>query len=307
MTLEKIISVVTCTFNRAYLLDNLYNSLKKQTFKNFVWIVIDDGSTDNTEELIERFIDQKIIDIVYKKIENGGKHRALNKAIQMCETKLFFIVDSDDQLVNNSLERIIKIENGIKDKDNFCGLAGMRASFNGKLLSNIMKSDVIDATALESIYRYNLKGDKAEVFYSKVLKKYRFPEFEGEKFLNEAVLWNKIANDGYKIRWFNEVIYLGNYQNDGLTKHMLSLSIQNYRGRCYYHNEEIKYKIPLLKKIYHQSNYFRYGLCGKEKIKNLFEQASNKLLCIITLPIGYMGMVYTKLILKYRHSKENLL
>ena len=116
MTLEKIISVVTCTFNRAYLLDNLYNSLKKQTFKNFVWIVIDDGSTDNTEELIERFIDQKIIDIVYKKIENGGKHRALNKAIQMCQTKLFFIVDSDDQLVNNSLERIIKIENGIKDR-----------------------------------------------------------------------------------------------------------------------------------------------------------------------------------------------
>ena len=101
------ITIFTPTYNRDYIIINLYKSLLIQTLKDFEWLIIDDGSTDNTELLVSSFIKDNKINIRYIKQQNGGKHRAINKALEEAKGELFFIVDSDDQLVDNAIERIL--------------------------------------------------------------------------------------------------------------------------------------------------------------------------------------------------------
>lgn len=289
------ISIITPTFNRGNLLTKLYESLKIQTFKKFEWIVVDDGSTDNTKYLIEKFKNEKIININYIYKNNGGKHTALNKAIDICTSKMFFIVDSDDILLPDALEKIIKIDDELVDKKNFCGLSGFRADFNGNLLSNKIKYKKVDASSIDAIYKYKLNGDKSEVFYTNILKKYKFPEFKDEKFITEATVWNKMADDGYLIRWFDDVLCIGEYREDGLTNNSLNLFLKNNLGTLYYFNQESSFKIPILYKIKYQANYFRYGLLGKKQLFKLIKNSKCKKLIIITIPLGVLGAVYTKI------------
>lgn len=292
------ISIVTPTFNRGGFLERLYFSLKEQTFKNFEWIIVDDGSTDNTMQIVEQFKEEKEVNINYIYRKNGGKHRALNDAINICESEMFFIVDSDDKLKSDALEKIINIERTIEEKEKFCGLAGLKSDFEGNLLTNKLDFEILDSNSIDAIYKHKLLGDKAEVFYTKVLKKYRFQEFDNEKFLTEATLWNKMANDGYMIRWFNYIIYEGEYRNDGLTKNSLNLFLKNSKGNLYYLNQESSFKIPIKYKIKHQANYFRYGFLSNEKIMYLIKESSCKYLLPITVLMGGLGVIYTKVKLK---------
>ena len=126
-----MITVFTPTFNRAYCLSSLYKSLCKQVNKNFEWLIVDDGSTDNTELLIKSFMNESEINITYFKQENGGKHRAINKGVSLAKGELFFIVDSDDYLSDNALERVIFHYSNIKDNPLFAGVSGMRYSVDG--------------------------------------------------------------------------------------------------------------------------------------------------------------------------------
>lgn len=298
---NKTISVITSTFNRGKLLINLYNSLKEQTCNDFKWLVIDDGSTDDTKDIIEAFIQEKILEIIYLYTRNGGKHRALNKAIDVCDTELFFVVDSDDMLPIDSIEKVILMNDSIANREGFCGVAGLRTNLKNQLIMNSFKDDFFDATSLEATYSYSMFGDKAEVFFTKVLKHYRFPEFEGEKFLTESVLWNKIAYDGFKIRWFNKSIYLCEYRSDGLTKNAFVNAVINCRGESYYHNQESNFPIPLKYKIIHQANYYRYGIFAIKNIIRLIKESKNKKLVLISLPLGIIGAVYTKIKLMLRN------
>ena len=298
----KKVAVITPTYNRGALLGELYKSLKKQTSKKFKWIIIDDGSIDNTREIIQSFIKELIIDIEYHYIKNGGKHRALNKAINLCQEELFFIVDSDDVLTENAIEEIISMESSLINKEEYAGIAGMKAGFDKKLLSNSLEKEVIDATSIEDFYNLNLKGDKAEVFYTDVLKKYSFPEFEGEKFITEAVVWHKIANDGYKMRWFNKIIYLAEYRNDGLTKRALELSLSNPKGKAFFHNQESEFDIPIRWKIYHGANYFRYGILSKYEVKKLWKESKLTNFRWILLLLGIVVNLYTKFKVKFKRG-----
>ena len=211
------ISVFTPAYNRGHLLKNLYLSLLKQTYTDFEWIIVDDGSTDNTSEVVEDFIKDKAISIRYFKQANGGKHRAINRGVQEALGELFFIVDSDDTLPENSLEIINKYVDMIDDDKvvGVCGLKGTLDKTIGKTFNGTTKVLRNDQRG-----RYHIYGDKAEVYYTSILKSYPFPEYDGEKFLSEAVVWNKIAFDGYKLLYFNEIIYLCDYLNDGLTKNI---------------------------------------------------------------------------------------
>lgn len=212
---------MTPAYNRGYKILDLYKSLQNQTNKNFEWVVVDDGSTDNTEDLFKKILkDKNDFEIFYYKIENGGKHRAINYALDKVKGKFFFIVDSDDKLPKKSIEIIFKWFKTIEGKNNYAGIGGLRRYENTeKIIGKTFKEEFIDCTSLER-NKFNILGDKAEVFYTEVLKKYKFPTFENEKFLSEAVVWNKIAREGLKIRWFNEVTYEGNYLEDGLTKNL---------------------------------------------------------------------------------------
>lgn len=300
MNNENTVAVVTATYNRANLLTNLYESLLNQTSKDFIWIIIDDGSTDNTKDLIKYFILENKINIIYKFYENSGKHRAINKAIDICNSKLFFIVDSDDILTNNSIEKIIEFEKTIKNEEKYCGIAGLKADYKGDLVIKEFLYECLDATSLEATYKYKLFGDKAEVFYTNILKENKFPEIEGEKFITENVLWHKIAAMGYKIRWFNEIIYLCEYREDGLTKNALKNVVKNCKGETFYHNQELLFNIPIKYKFKHQINYFRFGLFTNFGIVELVNNCNLKYLIPLTLPMGVLANMYTRYKLRSR-------
>ncbi|MGL4338606.1 MAG: glycosyltransferase [Turicibacter sp.] len=224
------VTVFTPTFNRAYRLDKLYNSLREQTCFDFEWLVIDDGSTDDTSQLFDEWInDENKFGITYLKVKNGGKHRAINKGTELAKGKLFFIVDSDDYLVGNAIERVIYWESTIENKNNFAGVSGNRGYSNNEIIGQTFVGEYIDGTSLER-EQLNITGDKAEVFYTHVLQNYKFPEIEGENFITENVVWNHIAYDGYKIRWFNEITYITEYLDDGLTKNAYSIALKNPKG-----------------------------------------------------------------------------
>ena len=127
-----MITVFTPTYNRGYIIKQLYDSLILQSYKDFEWLVIDDGSTDDTEELFKSFIAEQKLNIHYLKIENGGKHRAINKGVILAQGKYFFIVDSDDYLHNNALERIYFYTKQIEDDKTFAGVCGLKIYPNGR-------------------------------------------------------------------------------------------------------------------------------------------------------------------------------
>lgn len=235
------ITVFTPTYNRGYIIEKLYRSLQAQTYKNFEWLVIDDGSSDNTENLFKLWaLEKNSFSIRYYKVENGGKHRAINRATDLAEGELFFIVDSDDHLTEDALESIVKWEENLENKELFCGVSGNRGRSVNEFLGTTFEGQYLDATSLER-RKHNIGGDKAEVFYTKILKKYKFHEFEGEKFITEATVWDRMAHDGYKIRWFNKTIYICDYLEDGLTKNMKEIFAKNPKGTAYYIKQQVKF------------------------------------------------------------------
>lgn len=226
------ITVFTPTYNRAHLIENLYHSLQRQTYHDFEWVVVDDGSADNTEELFGSIVrEDNFFPIRYVKTENGGKHRAINRGVQEASGEMFFIVDSDDYLTDDALEVIDRMEKTIPSakKDQFCGVCGTRGYNLNDPIGTSFKGEYIDVISLER-EKYGIRGDKAEVFYTKIIRRYPFPAFEGEKFVTEAVVWDRMAADGLKLRFYNHITIICNYLPDGLTVQGEDLYFKNPKG-----------------------------------------------------------------------------
>ena len=223
------LTICTPTFNRAYILPVLYQSLQKQTCKDFEWLIIDDGSADNTQELAEAWItSDNDFPIRYYKKENAGKCSAINCGLDYANGELFVVIDSDDFLTEDAAEKIIALENTVSDKNKFCGVAFNLGTDINTTPNSLFDADYKDATLLN---RYtSLDGEKAYAFYTEIHKKYRYPLFDNEKFMTEAVVWNRIANDGYLMRFSNDIICIYEYREDGLTNAGASLFINNPRG-----------------------------------------------------------------------------
>lgn len=216
---EKMVSVFTATYNRAYVLNNLYQSLLEQTDHDFEWIIVDDGSQDGTQKLVSSWKRRtEAFPIIYQKVPNGGKHRAINQGVALARYEAFFIVDSDDFLTKDAIAFINKEFPPIADKAEYAGISGMKMQENGKMIGGFPAfCGFVDATNFERD-KYFLLGDKAEVYKRSVLRRYPFPEFANETFLTEAVVWDAIAADGLKLRWFDKPIYYAEYMPDGLSR-----------------------------------------------------------------------------------------
>jgi glycosyltransferase involved in cell wall biosynthesis len=281
------VTVFTPTYNRGYIINALYESLLRQDLKNFEWVVIDDGSTDNTEELFSTWTKlDNGFDIKYKKITNGGKHRAINEGVGVAEGRLFFIVDSDDYITDDAISTIIDYENTIDNTSKFAGISFNKGRNVNSLIGSTFKGEFVDATSLER-RKYNIFGDKAEVFYTNVLSQYRFPEFEGETFLSEITVWYKIANDGYKLRYFNKIIYICEYLTDGLSKNAGNIAMNNFQGYTYTARQTLSFKLNIIDKAIMVGVYSRtardMGLSFKEISKNIKVNSS---ICVMFLVLS---------------------
>ncbi len=215
------ITVFTPTFNRAYIIENLYKSLKQQSFKDFEWLIVDDGSTDNTEELIQGWINENNdFPIHYYKKENGGKCKAINYGVDFANGLLFFNVDSDDYLTDDALEKVAMWEESLPKDGKYCGVVGNLGTSPTETPNTPLNAPYRDANFLERYSEYTptpIDGEHAWIFYTDIQKKYKYPEFNGENFITPAVTWNRMANDGYIVRIFDDIIWVYEYQADGLT------------------------------------------------------------------------------------------
>lgn len=293
------ITIFTPTYNRAYILTKLYDSLVAQEQKNFEWLIIDDGSTDNTEDLVQKFQNENKINIRYVKQKNSGKYKAINKALDLAYGELFMIVDSDDYLTSNAIVLIKKYYEQIKNDNNFIGVVGLRGKnstephtsyYNEKKQKNkYYDLEFIDSTFIDYRYKYKISGDRAEVCITEKMKKYKFPEINNEKFMNEGYIWNRIANDGLKFRYFNDIIYVTKYLSDGLSQNMKNIKLNSPENAAIENNEYIRLKkLPLKVRIKACANYYRYSIICKKTIKESFSKCNSKIISIVGIPMAFI-------------------
>lgn len=243
------VTVFTPTYNRAYILEKLYRSLRRQTCTDFEWLVVDDGSSDGTESLFEAWgKERKPFPIRYVKQENGGKCRAINHGLREARGKLFFTVDSDDYLTDDAVEKIIAWEEALPKDQKYCGFAGNLGTAPEVTPNKPLPGPYFDGTAFD---RYGIvEGERASVFYTEIHRGYLYPEYPGEKFMTEAVTWNRMANDGFRMRFFNDIICIYEYRADGLTRAGYDLFLKNPRGTALFFREKaVFFHYPLKTKL----------------------------------------------------------
>ena len=236
-------TVLTPSYNRGDLLWGLFQSLQRQTFHDFEWVIVDDGSTDNTDQVVAQMRNtEHFFPIIYKKTPNGGKHRAWNRGLELASGEMIFGCDSDDYLTDDALEKADHIEKTIppEERIHFAGICGLKGFKNRTMVGDTFPGDYMDMTYLERIHN-NVKGDKTEIFYTSVWKKYKYFEFENEKFITEATSLMRMAEDDLKIRFFNCIVKIIEYRPDGLTASSRSLFDQNPQGWGMYIYQRIRY------------------------------------------------------------------
>lgn len=288
---EKKLTIVTPTYNRGREIVNLYNSLYKQSSYNFKWLIIDDGSSDNTRNIIKDLKKDRFeINYVYK--ENQGKHTALNVAFSILDTELFVIVDSDDSLDCDAVKHIENDWEKYRHNSKICGLVYPRMYPNGIWICDKFKAGEFEENYNNYVINSNLKGDKSEVFRCEIFKNLRYPEYDGERFLGEGVLWSKIARK-YNMIFISTPIYICNYLEGGLTKSGRQLRIKNPLGGMY-HAEEYMDKIYTFK-IREKNTllYLTYAHFAKINFFDIFRDKKNKIMLLINwLPSMVLYLIW---------------
>lgn len=248
------LTVFTPTYNRVHTLPRLYASLLAQTSFDFEWVVIDDGSTDATAELLASYETSTVnFPIVWETVPNGGKPRAINRGTALAKGRFFFILDSDDYLLPTAVETLIRWAKEIEDDPSFIGVGTAILTEDGRYLKGVPPKvnelGYVDATNLERA-SYDLDADMREAYKLDLLKQIPFLTIEGEKFAPEGITLNKFALRGYRIRWHSEGLYIAEYLDGGLTKDGTRLVAANPRGYSAMYLAMLGYPLPLKKRLY---------------------------------------------------------
>ena len=257
-----MITVFTPTFNRASLLPRLYKSLCKQTYRDFEWLVIDDGSSDHTKEILDQFVKENKISIRYYYKTNGGKHTAINLGLDVAKGEIFFIADSDDVLLPDSLSIVNAKFTAIMNDKTFAGVCGLDVDFKGNIIGSGLPKSVSDSNSTEIRSTYHVKGDLKEVFKTEILREFRFPQIIGETFFPELFIWNRIAAK-YKIRYFNKPIYMVEYQATGLSSSIVRMRMQSPVASMMTYSDMLTYNMSFKLKLRAIINYWRFWCCRK--------------------------------------------
>ena len=202
-----LFTVVTTAYNCEATLHRVYDSLCAQTLRDFEWVVVDDGSSDNTGPRMEAWRRSAAFPIRYAHQENAGKHVAMNRAVEMARGELVVVLDGDDACVPTALERFEfhwrSIPKG--ERGGYTGVAGLCVDQHGEMVGDRFPRDVLDSNSLELRYRYKVDGEKWGCNRADVLRRFPFPEDEQRTYLPEGIIWNRIARN-YQTRFINEAL-----------------------------------------------------------------------------------------------------
>ena len=263
-------TVFTPTYNRATTLPTVYDSLQRQTFRDFVWLLVDDGSTDGTRELVQSWVAAAEFPIRYVEQAHGGLHVAINRGAQEARGRFFLNLDSDDSCLPNSLERFKVLWDSIpvEHADRFVGVTVLCQNPDGTVVGTRFPRDIIDSDTLEMRYRNRSKGDNWGFKRLEVMRQFPLPEPPGETFIPVGLSWAAMARAGYKTRYANEQLY--NYftdHSDTMTRYQPRI---HAFGRRIFHQESLNEDLRWLRYAPHEVmrsaiQYSRYSFhlkCG---------------------------------------------
>ncbi|MFV8806059.1 glycosyltransferase family 2 protein [Aerococcus urinaeequi] len=291
------LTLLTPVYNRATFMTQLYDTMKQQTNQNFQWLVVDDGSTDNIKAAMEAIINQNDSDIKITFVQkpNGGKHSALNYAHGYIEGQYVLVVDSDDFLYSNSVEKILTVLCDYKEDKSIGWIAFLRGTENGDYLDNPYPETFKETTYVDYLDMGRV-GECCDVYQTEVFKKYPYPEIPNEHFVSESYLNIRAALYGhYKMLMVNEVVQIGNYQDEGLTSQGRSLQLKNPLGNAELWRPVVLKSFSLKMRLKGNLLYAVYSLFGERTLGEIIKSSLNKPLTILSVPPIYMVYLFWKI------------
>lgn len=259
-----MITIYTPTYNRAQCLGHLYQSLMNQTDLNFEWLIVDDGSTDETRQIVEMFKADGVLKIRYIHKENGGVNSVMDCAAQNTENEIIWRVDSDDSIKENAVEQIYANWHLVAHDDSLVGLVFLSENRDGTLVGKHPFKENFKSNFFDYQACYGASGDRAEVCKTRIMKEYPFPSFPGEKFCPEGLMWNRVAQK-YGAIYIPQVIHIRNVESgDAISRRIVETLKKNSMGSLSYYSELLNMcKSRKIKLLYYLKNsilFWRYAL-----------------------------------------------
>ena len=285
---ENILSIVTPAYNRAHLLRRCYESLAVQTDDRFEWILVDDGSADDTREVMAQFISSGNMRIQYVYKENGGKHTALNASHPYLHGKYVLILDSDDYLTPDAVERVMNGWNEFRDDPSIGTVYYLKSDSSGNALAyGVNENTPGDYRVMKRVSV--ISSDFCETFRADLFIRFPYSVFEGERFISESELWNCLAEAGYRCLYHNQIICICEYREDGLTSAGRRMRIRNPLGGMCTSEHFLNSIYPLRMRVKKALLYDCYGFfAGLSAWKILTRSSSYRGIKAICLLPGYV-------------------
>lgn len=279
------LTVFTPAYNRAHTLSRTYASLLRQDCKDFVWLIVDDGSSDNTAELVQSWQQKDNgFEVRYLYKENGGMHTAHNMAYEVIDTELNVCIDSDDCLADGAVKKILDKWCAVKDLG-YAGIIGLDADLEGKLIGKGFP-DGLTETTLSGYYAAGGSGDKKLVYRTDIIKKYPpYPVFEGEKYVALAYKYRLIDQD-YKLAVLDEVLCNVEYQADGSSGTMWKQYLKNPNGFAFWRKVCMEYPTSRKRKIIDCIHYCSSSILAGNR--HFLSESPGKLMTFFCSPLGWI-------------------
>lgn len=286
-----ILTIFTPAYNRAHTLPRTYESLCKQSCKEFVWLIVDDGSTDNTAEIVHDWQSKDNgfeIQYIYK--ENGGMHTAHNTAYENITTELNVCIDSDDMMAVDAVQKILSKWEEVKD-GGYAGIIGLDADFDGNIIGKGFPNDLTETSVID-YYTKGGAGDKKMVYRTDIINKYPpYPVFEGEKYVSLAYKYRLIDQD-YKLAVLDEVLCNVEYQADGSSNNMLHQYIKNPRGFAFWRKVCMEYPESPKRMFLECVHYVSSSIISRNK--HFISESPKKMMTVLAIPFGVALTMYIR-------------
>ena len=290
------VTILSPAYNKGKTIRRTFESLLHQTNYQFEWVIVNDGSTDDTQDIISTFHTDKFPIRIFNK-ENEGLNRTWNKGVKLSRGELIMRVDPDDFITNDAIEQVLKYKPLLDKDEKLCSVVFLTKFSNGKIvgttpIKTVHRSNFIDYRLVEKA-----KGDRMEIVKKKIFEENPMPEIEGEKFCLESVMWQNIATH-YDALYVPYPIYVREYNEVSITSNLTHVMRSNPKGALLTYSKYIR--ILLLKKkkgvkVWHELmtngiNYFRYGFCANTSLLRIVKNVPAFITLLFFLP-GFIFFV----------------